>query len=184
LDVIPGIQGAIESLMKGRGQDLYALRDYQPNDSARHVHWKASARLGSLMVREFAREDDTRVVLVFDPHSEAAAGAAVKEKERFEGAVSLCAAIAWNFYERGALLQFQCGGAGVPQAPAEENIFAVLRHLAMVQAVPLDAAPALSTVQTADPGAFQIVVTSQARGSMPAEVWNFSYVVFAGAAVS
>jgi len=50
-------------------QDLYALRDYMPNDSARHVHWKASARTGVLMVREFAREDDYRVLLVFDPYS-------------------------------------------------------------------------------------------------------------------
>src|SRR5882672_529356 len=56
LEVLPGIQGALESLAKGRGQDLYALRDYVPTDSARHVHWKASARFGSLMVRELARE--------------------------------------------------------------------------------------------------------------------------------
>jgi uncharacterized protein (DUF58 family) len=55
LEVLPGIQGALESLAKGRGQDLYALRDYVATDSARHVHWKASARYGSLMVREFAR---------------------------------------------------------------------------------------------------------------------------------
>ena len=72
LELLPGIQGAIESVAKGRGQDLYALRDYLPTDSARHVHWKASARSGSLMVREFAREDDFRVLLVFDPHSSAA----------------------------------------------------------------------------------------------------------------
>lgn len=185
LDVIPGIQGAIESLAKGRGQDLYALRDYQPNDSARHVHWKASARSGSLMVREFAREDDTRVVLVFDAHSNAAQPLApAKEKERFEQAVGLCAAIAWDFYERGTLLQFQCGAVEVPQAPAVENIFHVLSHLAVVQAIPLDALPELSTVQGTDPGAFQIVVTSQERGSIEPEVWNSSYVVFAGEALA
>jgi len=63
LEVFAGIQGALESLAKGRGQDLYALRDYVPTDSARHVHWKASARFGSLMVREFAREDDCRICL-------------------------------------------------------------------------------------------------------------------------
>ena len=57
LEVLPGIQGAMESLTKGRGQDLYSLRDYVPTDSARHVHWKATARFGSLMVREFAREE-------------------------------------------------------------------------------------------------------------------------------
>lgn len=183
LDVIPGIQGAMESLVKGRGQDLYALRDYQPTDSARHVHWKASARSGSLMVREFAREDDCRVVLVFDPHSEAARGASsMKGDDRFERAVQLCAAIAWDFYERGTLLRFQSGSVEVPQAPAEENIFAVLQHLALVEPLAPETLPELRVIQIADPGSLQIVVTSRARGTIPAEVWNSSYVVFAGEA--
>ncbi|MGB6682212.1 MAG: DUF58 domain-containing protein, partial [Candidatus Acidiferrum sp.] len=105
-EILPGMQGALESLAKGRGQDLYALRDYQPRDSSRHVHWKASARLGSLMVREFTREEDCRVILVLDPH--ASAGLAPKEADtRFERAVTMCAALAWHFYERNAILQFR-----------------------------------------------------------------------------
>jgi len=183
LEVMFGIQGAIESLAKGRGQDLYALRDYQPTDNLRHVHWKASARSGSLMVREFAREDDSRVVLVFDPHSAAAqADAGTKEKERFEEAVRLCAAIAWDLYERGTLLQFQSGATELAQTPAEDSIFEVLRHLAVVQSVPLDALPRLGPAKNAEPGSFQIVVTSQPRGSIAADVWNSSYIVFAGEA--
>src|SRR5262249_8409825 len=47
VEILPGLQGAMESLARGRGQDLYALRDYTTNDSVRHVHWKASARLGA-----------------------------------------------------------------------------------------------------------------------------------------
>ena len=180
LDVLPGIQGAIESLAKGRGQDLYALRDYLPTDSARHVHWKASARLGSLMVREFAREDDTRVLLVLDPHSEAAGMKANPvEKDRFERTVELCAAIAWSFYERGALMEFRSAAATVPLAPASENIFAVLRHLALVQALPIDAKQHRLSELAAEAESFKIIVTSQPRGSIPAEVWNASYVVFA-----
>lgn len=180
LEVLPGIEGAIESLAKGRGQDLYALRDYLPTDSARHVHWKASARLGSLMVREFAREDDCRVLLVFDPHSEAARPSASEaEKERFEGTVDLCAAIAWHFHERGALMEFRSASVNVPLAPATEIIFSVLRHLALVQPLPPDARPHLLAEMAAEPESFRIIVTSQPRGSIPAEVWNDSYVVFA-----
>ncbi len=180
LEVLPGIQGAIETLTKGRGQDLYALRDYLPNDSARHVHWKASARLGSLMVREFAREDDTSVLLVLDVHSEAASTPATSlEKQRFEKTVELCAAIAWNFHERGALLEFRSGAFAVPLAPAAENIFAVLRHLALVEALPVDIAQKQLTALAAEVESFKIIVTSQPRGSIPAEVWNSSYVIFA-----
>ena len=185
LEVLPGIQGALETLAKGRGQDLYALRDYLPTDSARHVHWKASARLGSLMVREFAREDDTRVLLVLDPHSEAAkANAAATEKERFERTVDLCAAIAWSFHERGALLEFRSASASVPLASASENIFAILRHLALVEALPVNAKQYALTELATQPESFKIIVTSQSRGSIPAEVWNSSYVVFAEEAAS
>jgi uncharacterized protein (DUF58 family) len=180
LEVLPGIQGAIESVSKGRGQDLYALRDYLPTDSARHVHWKVSARLGSLMVREFAREDDCRVLLVFDPHSEAGRPtASVAEKERFERAVELCAAIAWSFHERGALLGFRSVSANIPLAPAAENIFAVLRHLALTEALPPDEPQHLLAEVATGSESSMIIVTSQPRGTIPAEIWNSSYVVFA-----
>src|SRR6201987_186467 len=108
IDMFPGIEGSIESHSKGRGQDLHALREYVPNDSARHVHWKASARTGSLMVGEFAREDDCRARVVLDPYPGDANRAA---EERFERAVNLCAGIAWHFYERNAQLEFR--GAGI-----------------------------------------------------------------------
>jgi hypothetical protein len=58
----------------------------------------------------------------------------------------------------------------------------VLRHLALVQPILPDASPLLSAAQTTDQGAFRIVVTTQRRGSIPAEVWNSSYVVFAAEA--
>jgi uncharacterized protein (DUF58 family) len=180
LEVLPGLQGAMESYAKGRGQDLYALRGYLPNDSARHVHWKASARFGELMVREFAREDDCRVLLVFDPQSAAAQSTgASQEKERFERAVTFCAALAWNFHERDAALEFRSADSVTPLGPTSENIFAILRHLALVQPVAPDSQPELLNQLAADPESFKIIVTSQPRGSIPSELWNTSYIVFA-----
>jgi uncharacterized protein (DUF58 family) len=188
-EIFPALQGAMESLNKGRGQDLYALRDYIPTDSARHVHWKATARLGSLMVREFTREDDCRVLLVLDPHV-SSSGAAQREgarqseirsaiaAERFERAVTLCAAIAWHFFERNAHLQFRSAGLETELAPAEQNIFAILRHLALVQPLPADPEQALLSDLAASPDLFKVIVTSQARGSIPAGIWHSSYVVF------
>jgi uncharacterized protein (DUF58 family) len=183
LEILPGIQGALESLAKGRGQDLYALRDYVPTDSARHVHWKASARYGSLMVREFAREDDCRILLVLDPHlstnksagPEPEAGAT---NERFERAVTICASLAWHFYESKSLLQFRGATMETPLAPAEEIIFSVLRYLALEQPLPPDPHQALMADLAASPDLFKIIVTSQPRGSIPAAVWSSSYVVF------
>jgi uncharacterized protein (DUF58 family) len=179
-EILPGLQGAMESLVKGRGQDLYALRDYMPTDSARHVHWKASARLGSLMVREFTREDDTRVLLVLDPHISNPTSDHMKQvaAERFERAVTLCAGIAWYFFERNALLQFRSASVETPLAPAEETIFAILRHLALAQPLLPDPQHLLLTNLAASPELFKIIVTSQPRGSIPATLWHTSYVIF------
>ncbi len=183
LEVLPGIQGALESLAKGRGQDLYALRDYVPTDSARHVHWKASARYGSLMVREFAREDDCRILLVLDPHlsEDQAAGLQMENSapnERFERAVSICASLAWHFYESNSLLQFRGATMETALAPAGDLIFAILRYLALEQPLPPDPHQKLMAELAASPDLFKIVVTSQPHGSIPASVWSSSYVVF------
>jgi uncharacterized protein (DUF58 family) len=179
LEILPGIQGAMASLAKGHGDDLYALRDYMPNDSARHVHWKASARSGSLMVREFSRDDDCRVLLVLDACNPAAFKSSAKDREIFERAVSLCAAIAWNFSEREALLEFRSGSTSVPLLPASENIFEILRHLALVRPESEGSSDSLLTTLASRSDSFRVVVTSQSRGAIPTEAWNTSYVVFA-----
>jgi uncharacterized protein (DUF58 family) len=178
-EIFPGIEGSIESFSKGRGQDLHALREYVPTDSASHVHWKASARAGSLMVREFAREDDCRVLLVLDPHpGDAPVAAGPNTNERFERAVTLCAGIAWHFFERNAYLQFRSSGIETFLAPAEKNIFPILRHLAVAQPQPTEAQNALLMDLAASPELFKVIVTSRPRGTIPAELWHSSYVIF------
>ena len=98
--------------------------------------------------------------------------------ERFERAVTLCAALVWNFYERNALLQFRSAGMETVLAPAGELVFPVLRYLALVSALPPDPRHTLITDLTSSPDLFKIIVTSQPRGTIPAAVWNSSYVVF------
>ncbi|MCA9793747.1 MAG: DUF58 domain-containing protein [Candidatus Eremiobacteraeota bacterium] len=48
----------------GSSQDLRRLRDYQPGEDRRFVHWPSSARTGELMVREFARPLSPGLVLM------------------------------------------------------------------------------------------------------------------------
>lgn len=177
MEILPGLEGALESMAKGRGQDLYALRDYLPTDSARLVHWKASARLGSLMVREFTREDDCRVLLVLDPH--VSQNAAVADHPgRFERAVQICAGLAWHFYQRNAEMQFRSTGVDTLRTSAGDIIYAVLRHLAVAQPLPPDANETLFGELATEPGVFKIIVTTKPHGSIPASLWYSSYVVF------
>jgi uncharacterized protein (DUF58 family) len=183
LEILQGLQGALETLTKGRGQDLYALRGYVPTDSARHVHWKASARFGSLMVREFTREDDCRILLVLDPHlteeefSQLAPGVSATN-EHFERTVTICASLAWHFYEKTSLLQYRSATVETRLAPADELIFAILQDLALVQPLPPDPDQKLMADLAALPDLFKIIVTCKPRGSIPASVWSSSYVIF------
>jgi len=183
MEVLPVIQGAVESLSKGRGQDLYAIREYVPTDSARLVDWKATARSGSLMVREFTREEDSRVMIVLDPHfvaGEAASNGSgiTAASEWFERGVAICANLAWHFYQGNSMLQFRSVGITTPLAPADEIIFTILRHLAVAQPLPPDPNQALMAELGTSPELFKIVVTSQSRGSIPRDVWSSSYIIF------
>ena len=45
---------------------LAALRSYQPGDSPRHIHWKAAAHSGELMVKEFDLLATTRLAVWLD----------------------------------------------------------------------------------------------------------------------
>jgi len=145
------------------------------------VHWKASARFGKLMVREFTRDDDCRVLLVLDPHMRAAAAGdvpAASAAEGFERAVTLCASLAWHFSESNAMLQFRSAGMETPLAAAGENIFLILRHLAVAQPLAADPQHTLITELAAAPDLFKIIITSQAHGAIPAALWHSSYVIF------
>lgn len=82
----------------GHSGDLLALRDYAAGDALRLVHWKATARLGRLMVRQFASEGQEGFSLWF----ETAAGRWPRA-EQFELACSLVVSLAEDLFTRGQL---------------------------------------------------------------------------------
>jgi len=176
-EILPLISGEVESFHKGRGHDLYAIRDYQEGDTARHVDWKASAKAQQLKIREFTREDERRVVLVFDvrvPKGDE------KSMAQFEKGVNFCACLAWHFYEINAQLQFVCDGLETPMTSAAEIIYPALEALALVEprtGLPDPHDNPLAHLASAARG-FNIIVTSQPRGSIPTHLWGTSYLVF------
>ena len=180
-EILPLVSGEMESIHRGRGHDLYAIRDYQSSDSARHVDWKATARTGELKVREFAREDERQVVLVFDPLLFPAAGSpapAPEQVERFERGVRLAACLAWHFYEIDAEIEFRTERLVAPMARSSENIWTMLRELALVEPRIPGPGEALLAKLPEEPHLFKIILTSQPRGTIPTQFWISSYVIF------
>ncbi len=181
-EILPLVSGELESFYRGRGHDLYSIRDYLATDGARFVDWKASAKSGELKVREFAREDERRVMLVFDPYlppgQDFSSPGGQKAAEQFERGVSLCACLAWHFHELDSEMEFRMHQQVRPMAPAGEIIYDVLRALAFVQPATDRTDGQFLRDLTARPDTFKIILTGQPRGSIPTSLWSSSYIVF------
>ena len=179
-EILPLVRGEWESFVQGRGSDLYRIREYMPEDSARHVDWKATAKSGSLKVREFSREDERKLCIVFDnPAAGAISGLA------YEQAVNLAASLAWHFASQAAEVSFfitgHARGADVHQFLAQ---LAVIAPQTGSQAVPGLQAGLLRDLDLGSTGEYNIVLTAQPRGSLPTAWWNCSYFVFLGSQVA
>jgi uncharacterized protein (DUF58 family) len=83
----------------GSSADLLALRHYEPGDSHRLIHWKASARLGKLVVRQFAAESAEGLTLWLRTPAEV-----WTRSEQFELLVSFAATLAEDLFRAGRLL--------------------------------------------------------------------------------
>ncbi len=179
-EILPLLSGEIESMHRGRGYDLHSIRDYITTDSVRFVDWKASAKSGALKVREFAREDERRLILAFDPSLPDADSGALAERrgENFERAVSLAACIAWHFFEVRAVMQFSTPRLTTPMTSAEEIIYDVLRELAYIQPELQNSGAKFLESLVPFHESFKIVITSQPHGSIPTSLWSSSYFIF------
>ncbi|MBZ5583001.1 MAG: DUF58 domain-containing protein [Acidobacteriia bacterium] len=124
-DLLLGIAGEIETHYRGLGKDFYRIRPYEAMESSRHVDWKASAHVGSLQVREFAREQEQTVEMYLDRDVPPALDA------WFEHAVDCCAFLAWSLSNQGASIHFRAQGFDFRQ-PEDGDIYTILKYLALV----------------------------------------------------
>jgi uncharacterized protein (DUF58 family) len=179
-EILPLLSGEIESLHRGRGYDLHSIRDYTTTDSVRFVDWKASAKSGALKIREFAREDERRLILALDPSLPVAESEAedAKHNENFEHAVSLAACIAWHFFEARAVMQFSTPSMTTLMTAAGDIIYDVLRELAYIEPDRERSGAAFLESLVPFHESFKIVITSQPRGSIPTSLWSSSYFIF------
>lgn len=61
--------GQYRSAFRGTGLVYSDLREYQPGDDVKHIHWKATARTGTAFVKSYEEERQLRVLLAVDMSS-------------------------------------------------------------------------------------------------------------------
>lgn len=121
------IQGSKQRFERGLGHDLYTIRDYQQSDSARHVHWKASAKTATLKTREYAAEDTRRITLAFDRFGRPG------DTEKFERLVSYTASLAFHLINSGAEVAFVSDEWHSAYGSSETLLESILEYLALVE---------------------------------------------------
>jgi uncharacterized protein (DUF58 family) len=166
LEVLPMVTGEFESFIRGRGYDLYRIREYMPEDSARHVDWKATARTGALKVREFSREDERKLRIVFDNPAPG-----VLDGPAYERVVRIAASLAWHFHHEDVEVSFVAPGME-PTA----DVFDFLHYLALAE--PQDATPVFRRLTASDD--YNVIVTAREASQIPATFAASSYVISLG----
>ncbi len=111
-------QGSGEAAVRrrGRGHELHNLRAYRPGDEPHLIHWRTSARSGTLTIRELEEDtsEDARIVL---------GGSGARDPVRLERNLSRAASLAVDLLRRGVAVELvgAAGGVALDRGPAQER---------------------------------------------------------------
>jgi uncharacterized protein (DUF58 family) len=123
--------GFFSSLTRTASQDFAGMREYQPGDSQKRIHWKASAKAQQLIVKEYEEDLPAGVSIVMDifPETDGAKQAAL-----FEQAIVVTASVVWQVAHLGYLILFAQGSHMVSYGRGSEHALHILRLLAQADA--------------------------------------------------
>ncbi|MGQ9575781.1 MAG: DUF58 domain-containing protein [Thermoguttaceae bacterium] len=119
--------------------DFYGVRPWRSGDSRRHIHWRSSARRGTLVVRQFDRHRNPDVAILVDlwqPRD-----AQPEDLDNVELAVSFAATLVADLCRKGGanLVVGTTADEGLLCGPASAALLQdALEALAVAQASPTD----------------------------------------------
>ena len=82
------VEGVASEKLTSSDVSFHALRDYEPGDDRRAVHWPSTARFGRLIVRQFEETHRSHHMVLLDTRLDA------WDRRSFETAVSVAASLA------------------------------------------------------------------------------------------
>ncbi len=189
--LLPFLSGRLESPRAGPGENLFSIRKYQDGESARIIDWKATAKTGELMAKEYAREEEGKFCLVLDTRLYAPGNG--RSESDFEKAVSLAASLAAHFLEEGAVLAFLAPHEWVPPGSGPDHRNRILRRLAVIERERSLSGADAGLWDAESPAAdgsdpqlqeilsdkvFKIILTSRPKGRLPSSIWRSSHVIY------
>lgn len=121
-------EGVSSTRKKGEGAELYNLRQYAEGDDARHIYWKSAGRTERLLLKEFERESEKKVIIAFDNFD-------TPDPGDFELIVDEAASVVNHFIVRGFSVGLKTLGAEVRPKPGMAQLYAALNVLALTSPV-------------------------------------------------
>ncbi len=112
------------------GDDLYSIREYQPGDPMAAVHWKSSAKTGTLRVKEFSKgglHSYTLFLNIIDPKTNVMVG-----PEALENRVTETASLAYHLIRRGDEVSLKTPEMQTSSGNTEPHLEQILKYLAKV----------------------------------------------------
>jgi uncharacterized protein (DUF58 family) len=158
------LSGETQSKQKGQGTDLRSLREYSFPEDARGIHWKASARSGRLLTKEYEAQERQTVAVLID--NLVPADQPKGYAEHFEEAVSLAASFVRHIIfdlERPVFLVSRENGVGPDQYG--RDYISLMDELA--ELMPLAGAPEDAPAQGGQGGRGSVVRGQRAGKGQP-----------------
>jgi uncharacterized protein (DUF58 family) len=114
----------------GSGEEIYSLRGFRYGDDLRQIHWKASAKVSDLMVKEYAEYESKKATIILDnlKTGDIRGG----NEEVFERAVSLAASLAKFFIDRGHFVRVVSCRKVIPFGTGDGHLCKIFDILATV----------------------------------------------------
>ena len=116
----------------GMGGEFVGVREYRPSDSPRHVHWRSTARVGRLIVKEFAAETEPGLTIALDLRGSSVVG--FGENTSLELAIKLVATLARYAHQRGLPVSLVANSRTWPVPPGPLSWWGLMNTLARAQA--------------------------------------------------